>query len=477
MPHDPTFAELQSFIVGATGNFRLSERTSTLFDKASRRLQALGLSSFATYLALLKHSREGKDELDGLIAELTVGETSFFRHGEHFDALRDHVLPACLARNEHSRQLRIWSAGCANGAEAYSIAITVHSLLGPAIDEWNVSIVGSDINRTFLRDAESGSYSNWAFRNLSAEKLPAFFARDGERWSVKDRYRPNVQFVGHNLIGDEIPSLHKNIFAFDIIFCRNVMIYFDQETNRALTGRLAGALVEGGHLFVAPADVHQHLTQTFDAEKLAGASIYRKTAAGMRAILAQAALNAPIADMATAIAATPGIAKPAAKRMPPPVPATRRKAPRQHLLAMRPARAQPVATRLPDIAAIIEFANKGDWDKAARHCKEILSADVCNAVAHYYHGLILHYSGARTDAEQAWRRAIYLDREFALAHYQLGLVLKEAHDASGSAKAFHNAIAILKRLPDDRSVSPCDQITAIELRELATQQLEFLERP
>jgi chemotaxis protein methyltransferase CheR len=131
---------------------------------------------------------------------------------------------------------------------------------------------------------------------------------------------------------------------------------------------------------------------------------------------------------------------------------------------------------LPDIAAIIEFANKGDWANAARHCEEILRADACNVAAHYYYGLVLQYTGAKLEAEQAWRRAIYLDRDFALAHYQLGLARKDAHDVPGSSRAFRNAIEVLNGTPDERPVSPCDQITALDLRELAAQQLELLAR-
>lgn len=465
-PSDPTFQELREIVVGTTGNFRLSERSSLLLEKAQRRLRTLGLQSLEAYVALLKQDSGAKSELDCLIAELTIGETSFFRHPEHFEALRDVVLPACLRRNEASRQLRIWSAGCANGAEAYSIAIVVHSLLGEKIADWNVSIVGSDINRAFLAVAEAGSYSAWTFRNVPADTRPAFFARDGEAtWSVRDRYRSNVTFVYHNLITD-VPSLHKNIFAFDIVFCRNVMIYFNNDMNIRLAESLDRALVDDGYLFVAPADFHSHLSRIFTPEKAGDAVMLLRKKADASAAVHTGHPAAP----APAAATSPRAIRTA--------PASRRQSVQLLAAARRtaaPAARKPApAQTAPDIATIISFANRGDWANAARHCEEVLTADACNAAAHYYHGLILQVTGAREEAERSWRRAVYLDRSFALAHYQIGLARKDARDVDGSRRAFSNTITVLSDTPDDRSVSPCDQITALDLRELAAQQLQLL---
>ena len=273
---DLAFEELKTFLVSATGNYRLSGKDSPVREKVLGRLRQNGLSSLGEYLELLKDGKLGKRELDSLIAELTVGETFFFRHPDHFDALRDHVLPAVLKRNEQSRQLRIWSAGCANGAEAYSIAILAHSLLGERLADWNVTIVGSDINRAFLAEAEAGSYSAWTMRGVPQEQVHGFFVRNGALWSVRDKYKQNVRFVYHNLINDEVPSIHNNIFAFDVVFCRNVMIYFDGPTNALLAARIDQALIEDGWLFVGSTDFNPHLDATFAVEKQAGAIVYRK---------------------------------------------------------------------------------------------------------------------------------------------------------------------------------------------------------
>jgi chemotaxis protein methyltransferase CheR len=130
-----------------------------------------------------------------------------------------------------------------------------------------------------------------------------------------------------------------------------------------------------------------------------------------------------------------------------------------------------------DIGALADLANKGDWAAAAQYCRALLKAEACNPSVHYYHALIAQYSGLAAEAEQALKRAIYLDQGFALAHYQLGLVRKDAHDLARCRRSFHNALSALGNVPDEACVSPCGQITAFDLRDLAARQLVLLGQP
>ncbi|MEX0852802.1 MAG: CheR family methyltransferase [Bauldia sp.] len=467
---DPATEELKSLLVSATGNFRLSAENSPVLEKARNRLLHNGLSSLSAYLELLKKGEVGKRELDCLIAELTVGETFFFRQPDHFDALRDQVLPACLKRNENSRQLRIWSAGCANGAEPYSIAILVHAALGDRFKDWNVVIVGSDINRAFLAEAEAGSYSAWTLRGVPKEQVPGFFAKRDQYWLLREKYKQKVHFVYHNIINEEMPSIHKNIFAFDIVFCRNVMIYFDSAVNLRLAERINSVMVDDGWLFVGSTDFNPHLDATFASEKRSGAIVLRKRSADGRAALETAAAmvagTEPPRPEADALGSSSG--KTSVRRRAIVGTGSRLRT------AARRAAPEPLLRQSSDIATIVELANRGDWQNASRHCEAILAGDPFNAAVHYYYALILQSTGAHGEAEQALRRAIYLDRGFALAHYQLGLARKDARDLSACAKAFRNTLDALSQTPDDQTISPCGQITALDLRELATQQLELL---
>ena len=440
-----------------------------MLEKVRNRLRQNGLSSLNDYLQLLKRGDVGRHELDALIAELTVGETFFFRHPDHFDALRDHVLPACLARNAASRQLRIWSAGCSNGAEPYSIAIMVHSILGSRLKDWNVTIVGTDINRAFLADAEAASYSAWTLRGVEQERLPAYFRRQGQQWILQEKYKENVHFVYHNIINEEMPSLHKNIFGFDIVFCRNVMIYFDDAVNRLLVERINRVMVDDGWLFVGSTDFNPHLDATFTAVKASNAILYRKKAP----VVAEVAAEIVVPE------------RPAApRRVQPRLPLNGERkilSVRERLGAQRARRenvhrkpATPPAAGVAAIQVIVDLANRGEWQEAAEQCKRILAADASNAPAYYYAALIAQSTGRHAEAEDALKRAIYLDRGFALAHYHLALARKDAHDIPGCIRSLRNALDALAGVADDKPVSPCEQITAHDLRDLTAQQLELL---
>lgn len=478
---DPVFGEIRSYVVNATGNVRLSQNASFLMEKISRRLRLHGLSSLRPYLALLKHDIDGKAELDHLISELTIGETSFFRHREQFDALRDKILPELLKRNSVSKRLRIWSAGCSNGAEAFSISIVLSTLLDTALKDWDVTIVGSDINRAFLAEAERGSYSQWILRNIPNEQLPQYFERDGHAWSIRERYKRKVKFIWGNLLSDHGSANAGRYGPFDIVFCRNVMIYFDSDSNQYLTRALAGTLVENGLLFVAPADVHQHLAASFVSENQISPGIFRKRGeAVIQAVVPLRASQAPGVNWTAAGAANSRAGNVV------PMPDNGRRHVDVYRKKIRVPAAEP--PRLAEtgkanepgpalqLETIIDSANRGDWTNAARQCEQMLATDRLNAPVHYYHGLVLQYAGNTREAERAWRRSIYLDQDFALAHYQLGLSRKEAGDLKGAIKAFRNAIIALDGRPEEHPVDPFDKVTVDDLRELSARQLGPLEK-
>jgi chemotaxis protein methyltransferase CheR len=458
--------ELQSRLVEATGNVRLVELPSLVREKVRRRQEALGLRTIDAYLALVGDSSFGNPELDSLVAELTVGETSFFRHPEQFEALRNEILPACLKRNRSKRELRIWSAGCANGAEAYSIAITVHALLGNELGEWDIDIVGTDINRAFLAEADAGNYSDWALREMPPERTQMYFTRRGQRFWIAERYRAMARFARHNLVADPIPDATRKICSFDVIFCRNVMIYFSENAGAILARRLGQALADEGFLILAPADLNAGLRQEFEPGKTPGVMTLRRAAPpSCRHIPTPAGVvaKAEAQDVEGATGA--------------PQPVGEHRAPLRSLAARPPETAYgkpSPSEESPNIASIAALADKGEWADAGRRCERVLKADPCNVEAHYYHGLVLQSIGATQEAEQAWRRAIYLDRCFALAHYQLGLARKHADDVPGSIRAFRTTIDVLLKAPDDRPVSPCNLVTALDLRTLAIRQLGSL---
>ena len=221
------------------------------------------------------------DQVQRLAWHLTIGETYFLRGGQTFGVLEREVLPEfLLARKDGERQLRLWSAGCAGGEEPYSLAITVSRLV-PDLADWNMTILATDINTRALQKANEGVYSNWSFRDTPDWLRPQFFAKTSSGdWAIRSEIKRRVTFSYLNLAADPYPSLATNTNAMDIIFCRNVLMYFSADTMRRVVGRLHDALREGGCLFVAPSEASHEFFPQFERVASQGEIYYRKDGTG-----------------------------------------------------------------------------------------------------------------------------------------------------------------------------------------------------
>ncbi|MGH8606530.1 MAG: CheR family methyltransferase [Gammaproteobacteria bacterium] len=265
------FDRLRGLVRRHTG-ISLSElKQDMVYRRLSPRLKELGLTSFAEYCQRLSESNG--EELEQFTNAITTNLTAFFRELHHFEYLANTALPELIAKKAPSRRLRIWSAGCSSGEEAYSLAIVVkESLLDSA--DWDVRILATDIDSNMLSKARQGIYSQERVQDLSHERLQRLFlkGRGSHRGMVKvvPQLRSLVHFKRLNLL-HEWPMRGP----FDIIFCRNVVIYFDQETKRAMFDRFAELMGDGNHLFVGHSESLFRLSDHFH---LVHKTIYRKVA-------------------------------------------------------------------------------------------------------------------------------------------------------------------------------------------------------
>lgn len=180
-----------------------------------------------------------------IVEAMTTGETSFFRDGKPFELFRDTVLPALATRRHTNRALRIWCAGCSSGQEPYSLAITIleNQHLVPG---WNVEILATDISDAALEKAQAGAYTQFeSQRGLPVNLLLKYFEQRGEKWGVNKNVRKMVTFRHFNMLDDMTP-----LGMFDVILCRNVLTYFDDETKKDVLGRIAQRLPSDGFLFL-----------------------------------------------------------------------------------------------------------------------------------------------------------------------------------------------------------------------------------
>ncbi|MBS0412205.1 MAG: protein-glutamate O-methyltransferase, partial [Proteobacteria bacterium] len=240
------FARIAQLLYEQAG-ITLSESKSTLvYSRLAKRLRALGLSTFADYCALVASPR-GEDERSAMLNALTTNVTRFFREPHHFDHLREKVLAPRIAAVKAGRaRMRLWSAGCSTGQEPYSIAFTVLSLL-PDAPNLDVKILATDIDTKVLATAREGVYSEELISAIPPEARNRWLERDGRSgdWRVGAAARSMVSFKELNLIGNWPVK-----GPFDAIFCRNVVIYFDEPTQERIWSRFAPLLGAEGRLYI-----------------------------------------------------------------------------------------------------------------------------------------------------------------------------------------------------------------------------------
>jgi chemotaxis protein methyltransferase CheR len=458
---DPSFPRLKAMVIEATGLAYYADKDAALADHVADRLRTLGVADCAGYLDLLSGGDAARVELDALLLKLTIGETYFFRGPEHFQALREVVLPDVLARNEPRRRLRIWSAGCAVGAEPYSIAILLRRDLSHRLAGWDVAITATDVNREALAGAREGRFTAWHLRGVPETVRRSCFLREGDLWAIAPEYKRDVVPLYHNLAADIFPSLAHGLVGFDVILCRNVLIYFAAHVTRRLIAQFTEALVPGGWLIIGHAEVDPAALRGLESVSVPGATLFRR----------RATLAAPAPPPASAAAerswTPPDIA-------PLRAPARERRRPPGSTPVPTPPRvpAPPVAEH--EIATVRALADRGAWEAALARCDELQARHGLTPSLYFYRGLVLEQMGRYEEAERALQRTIYLDRAFPLAHYCLGLLLQRIGDRPAAARTLRNAIELLSRMGGDRAVPDGDGITARDLHRLARRQLEAL---
>jgi len=267
---DETFNEFRTFIFEKTGIHMRDGKQILISNRLRKRLTALHLSSYEEYYRLLVSGAAGEEELHNFIDAVSTNETYFFREINHFNVLRKTVLPEILRRKHH---VRIWSAGCSTGEEVYTLRIVVDEVAAQAGRPGDaVSILGTDISTTAISKAKNGVYFERALRLVPQAALDRYFApANGEARQIKQEMRDTVEFRVHNLFTDPLPGA-----PFDIIFCRNVMIYFNKATQAKLVDEIfAHALDPDGYLFIGHSESLSGFSKKFRYVAVFKAPIYR----------------------------------------------------------------------------------------------------------------------------------------------------------------------------------------------------------
>ncbi len=492
-------SRLSAFVAARMGLRFPKERSRDLERGINAAARELGMSDGNSCIEWLLSSLPTKRQIEILAGRLTVGETYFFRDKGLFKALEEPILSKLIqSRRRNGRHLRVWSAGCSTGEEPYSIAILLSKMI-PHLRDWNITILATDINSFALQKAAGAVYGGWSFRDIQPEIQKGFFRqREDGRFELIPRIREMVTFSYLNLVEDTYPSLFNNTNAMDIIFCRNVLMYFVPEVAGKVAPNLHRSLVDGGLLIVSPTESSIPIFSRFTMVRVSGTIFYKKDgqrpasdsscrplekpkisfkpAAGFVSNRATAPIPGPLDAHISSRPQTPDtplemrISKPGTQIQqdlqqeatalyergcyPEAVGTT------EKLLSQNPSHSEGLAL----LARI--YANWGKLDKALEWCEKAITAEKLDAGYHFLMSNILQELGRAEDAVVSLNRTLYLDPKFIPAYVALGNISRKSGKLKESVKHFENALSLLNLKRPEEILPESDGINAQRLTEM-----------
>ncbi|MFN2397981.1 MAG: CheR family methyltransferase [Gemmatimonadaceae bacterium] len=453
-----------------------------------RAMKRVGISDFDQYQKVV---RAGGAALDDLVAELTIGETYFFREPKQLEFVRNTVLPKITRLKAPSRDqpLRVWSAGCASGEEPYTLAIILKE--EGLADRSRV--IGTEISRPRLATARAGTYGKWSLRGVPEDVVKKYFVLRDRKYVLDAAIRRAVEFRYLNLAEDVYPAGSTAIWGMDLILCRNVLIYFDMETIQKVAERLIDSLSENGWLILGASDpLIQHMVPCETVLTGAGAA-YRRPSRRSGKVTHVAHIDVDWLPVSGAAAR----GRTETSKVSPPEP----RAPRTPELvsAIDEGTTQSAALIAASYAAhdyertielaraelsvldasvwallIRALANTGRLDEAQAACLTSLDTYGTSVELIYLHSLLLNEAGHPADAVIVAKRALYLDRTMIVAYLALGGALTRLERSDDARRAFENALELLAEMPPETTVPYSDGETAFRLAEIARAQSDFL---
>lgn len=484
---DNLLAQFSGFVESHMGLSFPREKWPDLEKGLCAACEQFGGDQEETFTRELMAASLSKRQIEILAACLTVGETYFFRENKTLEAVKYLAMAEMIQKRRGVDQsLRIWSAGCAGGEEPYTIAMMLQMLV-PDLKEWNITILATDINPLFLEKAVKGVYTPWSFREVPEQIISRFFIKQGDCFEILPEIKKMVTFSYHNLMQDDYPSLLNNTNAMDLIFCRNVLMYFAPETIKSVARRFHRCLTVGGGLIVSQTEINDVYFPGFEKGSQAGAmffikpSVMRQTDRVQRGspqtislpFLLRAGVNQPPSHDVTPLSV--GGDKDEGK--------LRNGVTEESLYEQADTffaqgeyhRAEKLLERLiessPGHAEALSLlgrvcANQGRLDDALRCIEEAISVDTMNPGRHYLHASILIEMGRRPEAMTALKKAIYIDTDFVLAYFAMGNLALGSGNRVEAERDFKTALLLLGKHSHDDILPESEGMTAGRLMEL-----------
>lgn len=481
----------------------ISERTGLAFR--SQRHTASNIISEYMQRAGLKTPRQCRERLesdqaafDDLIGELTIGETYFYRDEKQFDLIAGEFLDGMKTIRPDDHRLRFWSAGCASGEEAWTLA----AVLSEAGLSSRSHILGTDISRTSLARARAGEYGVWSLRGTAGERMRKWGTHSDRKFEVAERLRSMVSFEYLNLAADQYPSFASKTNGLDLILCRNVLIYFNAETIQAVASRLYRCLAPGGWLITGVSDRSLADYAPFEVLMRDCGQVYVRpdpyaTLPSLQTQSSSDQLHSPPER-----SLTPGtISQPhQAETAPPPPPVPPSAS--HPINETQPRRGQiekvsvietvERALARGDYSRVLELTDEQtsstqccilrvralanlDTEQAEVFCRAAVDQHKVSVELHYLHSILLAELDRHADAVAAARNAVFLDQKLIVGHLALGSALEQLGNVDHARRSFRNAKSLSENWSEDEPIPCSDGESADRLAESAARHLALLE--
>ncbi len=272
---DEQFKRMAKIIYDRSGIHFPDTKKYIIESRLSHRISDLEMEDFDQYISYLTMGPYQSEEFQEMFNRITINETSFFRNDAQLNVFESQILPDLLEARASKKRLRIWSAACSTGEEPFTIAMLLHRTLGVRLSDWRIEILGTDISEKALAVAQSGKYNSYAVRTTPSLMKDRYFKADGRDFILNDTIRSMVNFEQHNLKDTMAARRHG---TWDVIFCRNVLIYFDDNMKAGVLDMFNKQLAPDGTLFIGHSERIKGLTDHFTQLQIPQGFCYQKTA-------------------------------------------------------------------------------------------------------------------------------------------------------------------------------------------------------
>lgn len=490
--------DLSDYIDRYTGLYFPENKHRSLMKGITAAAAELGFDQTDKFIDWLTSGPPSVQTINALVHFLTIGETYFFRDKSMFQTLKDEIFRGLLSHpRRNKKHINIWSAGCASGEEPYSMAILIDQMAA-AFRGWTISIIGTDINTAFLEKAKNGVYTSWSFRDTPNVILKKYFISGNDNsFEIKPEIKKRVNFSRLNLIQADYTSVLGESLPFDVVLCRNVIMYFKPGTREQVFARIGRYMDRDGWLIASPAESGFVTSAGFATVRFSNAIYHRK---GLpRKSEAKKTCRKPLLKaktgnrVSTAVNSLKTVVSSSFRRKTDRQDTTT--APKtifhQASLLYEAGQYMEVINRLaplfsgmalddsqflmtPESMALLAraHANLGNLKQAELWCKKTIEQERLNPEHYYLHGIICQEDARLIDAIKAFKQAVYLDPDLVMGHFTLSMVMYRAGRTCDGRRHLKITHSLLSKIDPDETIPLSDGLTAGRLSETVFTILE-----